>query len=241
MIFQTLIVTITKAVKTMKNVGYYFAIVIESLALLITIVLPFACPVLYADCWAMLLSVILGVPLLALVVLGVDYRNNNAFQKETEKLVIEEKPLEVVEQDDSQTIPKSEVEEDSKPKIEECLEQKWSKAMYQRYCALWDDLFKHMKRPLVQEDKARISLMLWEISSMTISFLKESNSDPNSVWYDEDSVKMIMENLSQSDIKLEKFRIDPNTIDENAIAVFEWLKEQGVNEDTTAFGYQLKF
>lgn len=76
---------------------------------------------------------------------------------------------------------------------------------------------------------------------MTISFLKESNSDPNSVWYDEDSVKMIMENLSQSDIKLEKFRIDPNTIDENAIAVFEWLKEQGVNEDTTAFGYQLKF
>ena len=84
MIFQTLIVTITKAVKTMKNVGYYFAIVIESLALLITIVLPFACPVLYADCWAMLLSVILGVPLLALVVLGVEYRNNNAFQKETE-------------------------------------------------------------------------------------------------------------------------------------------------------------
>ena len=54
---------------------------------------------------------------MALVVLGVEYRNNNAFQKETEKLVIEEKPLEVVEQDDSQTIPKSEVEEDSKPKI----------------------------------------------------------------------------------------------------------------------------
>ena len=219
----------------MKKVAYYFIIVIESAALLITIVLPFIYPVIFAECWQMLLCVIFGIPLLAFVCLAVEYRNclfsNNTSPAKNPEVEVKGsvavKPVNTIEPDEISHIEECHDEQ-------KCMEQDWSKAMYLRYNSLWDDVFNNIER-------ARISLLLWDISSQTINFLKENNNDNNKVGYNADGVRMIMEDLSVNDIKLDKFYRDPTTVPVKVIAIYEWLEQQGVKESTTAFGYQLKF
>lgn len=224
----------------MKKIGYYFMMTIESISLLAAILLPFTYPVLFSDFWPMLLCIVIGIPLLALICLGIEFRNHLITQKTIPQTTPEAgtppTPAEKVVEE-----PVATKEDQPTHETEKCLEQQWSIGMYQRYNDKWDELFNHLKRPLTPEAKGQISVLLWEISSQTINFLKESNSDLNKVLYHADGVRMITENLPVDDIKLEKFYKDPTTVPVNVIAIYEWLEEQGVSVDTTAFGYQLKF
>lgn len=230
----------------MKKIGYYALIVLELLALVITIVLPFTYPVIYADCWQMLLSVTLGTPLLILACLGIEWHNNSRqYGLFSTKLPIALPP----------TVPDTEEVEKGKDEANkntvdvhpqeptpqaESLEHKWSKSMYERYNSQWDELFANIKRPLTEETKGKIALMLWEISSQAMNFLKQSNEDINCVRYHTDGVRMIVDDLTLDDINLDKFYVDEDTVYVKAIAIYEWLQEQGVKADTTAFGYRLK-
>lgn len=248
----------------MKKIGYYLIIALETISLLATILLSFTFPVLFADYWPMLLCITIGIPLLAFICMGIEFRNYLVVQKTTtsenteettstpDKKGTETEGSDQIDQAKAhESLPEKPVtdeeeklvsNEDEKPvhETEKCLEQRWSMAMYQRYNGEWDELFNHLKRPLTPETKGQISALLWEISSQTINFLKESNSDLNKVSFNTDGVRMITDNLSVDDIKLEKFYKDPTTVPVNVIAVYEWLEEQGVKADTTAFGYQLK-
>ena len=227
----------------MKKFRYYALIVLELLALFVTVMLPFTYPVIYADCWQMLLTITLGIPLLTLSCLGIERLNNSHRELFSAKLPVALPP----------TIPDTEEEkkdaadkstEDTQPQEPapqaESLEQKWSKAMYERYNAQWDELFANIKRPLSEETKGKIALMLWEISSQAMNFLKQSNEDINCVRYHTDGVRMIVDDLTLDDINLDKFYVDEDTVYVKAIAIYEWLQEQGVKADTTAFGYRLK-
>ena len=51
---------------------------------------------------------------------------------------------------------------------------------------------------------------------------------------------LIVDDLTLDDINLDKFYVDEDTVYVKAIAIYEWLQEQGVKADTTAFGYRLK-
>ena len=231
----------------MKKFGYYALVVLEILALIVTVVLPFAYPVIYADCWQMLLSVTLGIPLLTLSCLGIERLNNSCHQglfstklpialpptiPDTEEEVVEKK-----NEADKSTEDTHPQEPAPQP---ESLEQKWSKAMYERYNGQWEELFANIERPLNTETKGKIALMLWEISSQAMNFLKQSNKDINCVRYQTDGVRMIVDDLTLDDISLDKFYVDPETVYVKAIAIYEWLQEQGVKADTTAFGYRLE-
>ncbi len=231
----------------MKKIGYYSLIVLELLALIITIVLPFAFPVIYADCWQMLLSVTLGIPLLTLACLGIERHNNFCQQSlfPTKLPIALPPPVQDTEEEKGKGMDNGDKntgdihpQEPAAPT--ERLEHKWSKGMYERYNAQWDELFDNIERPLTAEAKGKIALLLWEISSQSMNFLKEDNADINCVRYHADGVKMIVDGLTLDDINLDKFYTDPETVYVKTIAIYEWLQEQGVKADTTAFGYRLK-
>lgn len=233
---------------------YYTMIILAFLTLATTVILPFTLPVIFSDVWPMLLCTIVGTPLLILASLGIEARTKQVLAKScTDDTPAETSPentpknenntdssLSVVPQPLQLQEPET-VEHDKAPDVsEDCLEQKWSKAMYIRYNTMWDDLFDNIQIPLTPDKKAEISWLLWEIASQTVNFLKQSNADINSVGYNAEAVRMIIENLSEDDIKLEKFFDDPSTVQIKAIAIYKWLHEQGVKAATTAFGYQLK-
>ena len=234
----------------MKRTGYYFLIAIESLALVAGMILQFLYPAVFADCWPMLLCTVLGVPLLSFMCLGIEYRNRAA----SLALPSADSPKNTTTpapdgKDEGENMPSAtDQAQDECPKEEApaqdeesvSLTDKWNKAMYERYNGQWDELFRHIERPLTPAAKAQLSLLLWEIASQTVNYLKEANSDINKVGYNADGVRMITENLTLDDIELKKFYVDPTTVSVNAIAVYEWLQEQGVQADTSAFGYRLK-
>ena len=231
-------------------------IAIEVVTILITIVLPFIFPIIFADCWQMLLCVILGIPLLTITCMAVEYRNCHIIrtvsstnpdsadisssdeEKDKQQTAVEEKSQETVSEE---ALITEKTEEDvAVAETEECMEEKWSKAMYLRYNSQWDELFSHIKRPMTSETKGQISCLLWEIASQTINFLKESNSDLNKVTHNTEGLKMILDNLSIDDLELKKFYKDPTTVPVNVIAIYEWLEEQKAKTNTIAFGYKLK-
>ncbi len=231
----------------MKKFGYYSLVVLELLALMVTAVLPFTYPVIYADCWQMLLSITLGIPLLTLSCLGIERLNYSCHQG----LFSAELPIalpptvpdteeEIVDKKDETDKSAEDIHPQESASQPESLERKWSKAMYERYNGQWDELFANIERPLTEETKGKIALLLWEISSQAMNFLKQSNEDINCVRYHTDGVRMIVDDLTLDDISLDKFYVDPETVYVKAIAIYEWLKEQGVKADTTAFGYRLK-
>jgi hypothetical protein len=233
---------------------YYTMIILAFLALATAVILPFTLPVIFSDVWPMLLCAIVGIPLLILASLGIEARGKQIQTMCcTDDTPAEASPENMPKNDNnadssSSVAPQSlqlqepdTVEHDKAPEVtEDCMEQKWSKAMYIRYNAMWDDLFDNIQIPLTPDKKAEISWLLWEIASQTVNFLKQSNADINSVGYNAEAVRMIIENLSEDDIKLEKFFDDPSTVQIKAIAIYKWLHEQGVKTATTAFGYQLK-
>lgn len=231
----------------MKKFGYYALVVLEILALIVTIVLPFTYPVIYADCWQMLLSVTLGIPLLTLSCLGIERLNGSCHQglfsvKQPIALppTIPDTEEEVAGKENEADKSTEDIHSQEPAPQEECLEQKWSKAMYEHYNDQWDKLFANIERPLTAETKSQIALLLWEISSQAMNFLKQSNKDLNCVRYHTDGVRMIVDKLTLDDISLDKFYVDEETVYVKAIAIYEWLQEQGVKADTTAFGYRLK-
>lgn len=246
----------------MKKYGYYTLIIIELIAIIAIVILPFAFPIIFTRCWQMLLSIIVGIPLLALVCLGIEFRN--IFLQED--LKIEEQGQQHINEnrdnpspkndDDPNNLASKKPEEKTAPippavsvvetpdlqgkEIEEnSLYNKWSQSMYQRYNSQWDDLFDHIHRQITPEEKGKISLLLWELASQTINYLKETNPDVNRLRYHSDGVKMITDNLPLEDLDLKAFYKDPSTVPVKAIAIYEWLEEQGVKVDTTAFGYHL--
>lgn len=235
--------------------AYYFTMItLAFLALVTAVILPFTLPVIFSDVWPMLLCTIVGIPLLILASIGIEARNKQIQIKSCTDDTSTETPPENTPKNDKNTDRNSSVATHS-PQLQEsdtaehdkaiettekCLEQKWSKAMYIRYNTMWDDLFDNIQIPLTPNKKSEISWLLWEIASQTVNFLKQSNADINSVGYNAEAVRMIIENLSEDDIKLEKFFDDPSTVQIKAIAIYKWLHEQGVKAPTTAFGYKLK-
>lgn len=230
----------------MKKFGYYALVVLELLALVVTAVLPFTCPAIYAGCWQMLLTITLGIPLLTLSCLGIERLNKSCHQGlfPAELPIALPAPVPDTEENFEKKDETDKSAEDIHPQEPasqpESLERKWSKAMYERYNGQWDELFANIERPLTAEAKGKIALLLWEISSQAMNFLKQSNEDINCVRYHTDGVRMIVDDLTLDDISLDKFYVDPETVYVKAIAIYEWLKEQGVKADTTAFGYRLK-
>ena len=235
---------------------YYIMIVVALIALIATIVLPFFFPVIFADIWQMLLGVTLGIPLIILACLGIEKQGILAEKEQAPNCVSNENAQEELSDDErngangddkeantqesQQTEPETETNEVIIQPIEDCLEKKWSKAMYQRYNTKWDELFDNIQIPLTPEKNGEICWLLWEIASQTVNFIKESNSDLNKVGYNTEAVRMIIDNLPEEEIELKKFYNDRSTVQVRVIAIYEWLQKQGVKADTTAFGYQLK-
>lgn len=235
---------------------YYIMIVVALIALIATIVLPFFFPVIFADIWQMLLGVTLGIPLIILACIGIEKQGVWAAKEQTLNCVSNENAPEEINGDENndghdndkdanpqgpqQTEPETKKNEEITLPIEDCMEKKWSKAMYQRYNATWDELFDNIQIPLTPEKNGEISWLLWELASQTVNFFKESNSDLNKVGYNTEAVRMIIGNLPEDQIELKKFYNDPSTVQVRVIAIYEWLQKQGVKVDTAAFGYQLK-
>lgn len=235
---------------------YYIMIVVALIALIATIVLPFFSPVIFADIWQMLLGVTLGIPLIILACIGIEKQGILAGKEQESNCVSNENAQEELSNDEKNDVnddnkeantqksqqaePETETNEEITLPIEDCLEKKWSKAMYQRYNTKWDELFDNIQIPLTPEKNGEISWLLWEIASQTVNFIKESNSDLNKVGYNTEAVRMIIDNLPEDEIELKKFYNDRSTVQVRVIAIYEWLQKQGVKVDTTAFGYQLK-
>ena len=235
---------------------YYIMIVVASIALIATIILPFFSPAIFADMWQMLLGIILGIPLIILACLGIEKQGVLAAKEQAPNCISNENAPEEFSDDekndgnDNDKDAKTQESQQAEPEtgkseeitlpIEDCLEKKWSKAMYQRYNTKWDELFDNIQIPLTPEKNGEISWLLWEIASQTVNFIKESNSDLNKVGYNTEAVRMIIGNLPEDEIELKKFYNDRSTVQVRVIAIYEWLQKQGVKVDTTAFGYQLK-
>lgn len=235
---------------------YYIMIVVASIALIATIILPFFSPAIFADMWQMLLGVTLGIPLIILACIGIEKQGILAAKEQAPNCISNENAPEEFSDDEKndgndndkdakpqesqQAEPETETNEEITLSIEDCLEKKWSKAMYQRYNTKWDELFDNIQIPLTPEKNGEISWLLWEIASQTVNFIKESNSDLNKVGYNTEAVRMIIGNLPEDEIELKKFYNDRSTVQVRVIAIYEWLQKQGVKVDTTAFGYQLK-
>ena len=143
---------------------YYIMIVVALIALIATIVLPFFFPVIFADIWQMLLGVTLGIPLIILACIGIEKQGILAGKEQESNCVSNENAQEELSndkkndvnddnkeantQESQQAEPETGTNEEITLPIEDCLEKKWSKAMYQRYNTKWDELFDNIQIPL---------------------------------------------------------------------------------------------
>lgn len=149
--------------------------------------------------------------------------------------------LAVVLAGDAVTRVASEPETDSTGDTGTDNHRRWAQAMHNRFSDRWNSLFEHVSYPVGEAQMAQMSLLLWEIASLTVDYLATVNNDPNLVQRNIDTTRWAMRNFNPADLNLKQFLHDPTTVPQRAIAVFDWLKAQGVESaDVPAFGYRLQ-
>ena len=117
---------------------------------------------------------------------------------------------------------------------------KWSMAMYKRFAERWQNLYDNVEYPVDKATKAEISVLSWEISSLTMDYLMLINESPNLLERHKESVNSIIENLKYQEMGLKPFYEDPTTVPAKVLAVYNTLCPQLATRQSfvmNIFGY----
>lgn len=125
------------------------------------------------------------------------------------------------------------IENDNRILIED-----WVKGIKNTYGEQWDVFFDNMLFPLDEEEQKKMSILLWNIASCTMDLVK-STEDGAPARY-KDNVALIAGNKKRSELKEKEFYRDPTTVPKRVIAVRDWLRLNGVDEEeVSVFGYRV--
>lgn len=116
----------------------------------------------------------------------------------------------------------------------------WSRAMYKKYAQRWTDIFEKIKYPIEDNSKADISVICWEIASVTMDYLLTDNEDPNVLERNKSNVKALLEEKKIDELDLKEFFEDPTTVPVKVIGVYNTLSSQFVENHSAKveiFGY----
>lgn len=125
------------------------------------------------------------------------------------------------------------IENDNRILIED-----WVKGIKNTYGEQWDVFFDNMPFPLDEEEQKKMSILLWNIASCTMDLVK-STEDGAPARY-KDNVALIAGNKKSCELKEKEFYRDPTTVPKRVIAVRDWLRLNGVDEEeVSVFGYRV--
>lgn len=119
----------------------------------------------------------------------------------------------------------------------------WNSAMYKRFNERWTNIFDKVNYPADKSVKAEISVLSWEIASLTMDYLMFANNSPNLLERNKESVNSIIEGKSYQEMGLKPFYEDPTTIPAKVLAVYNTLGQQvAVRQsfETNIFGYYVE-
>ena len=119
----------------------------------------------------------------------------------------------------------------------------WNSAMYKRFNERWTNIFDKVDYPADKSVKAEISVLSWEIASITMDYLMFVNNSPNLLERNKESVNSIIEGRSYQEMGLKQFYEDPTTIPAKVLAVYNTLSPQvAVRQsfETNIFGYYVE-
>ena len=119
----------------------------------------------------------------------------------------------------------------------------WNTAMYHRFNERWTNLFDKVDYPADKSVKAEISVLSWEIASLTMDYLMLTNNSPNLLERNKESVKSIIEGRDYQEMALKQFYEDPTTIPAKVLAVYNTLSPQVASRqtfETNIFGYYVE-
>jgi hypothetical protein len=118
--------------------------------------------------------------------------------------------------------------------------KKWSNSMYNRFAERWQNLYDHIGYPTEKASKAEISVMSWEIASLTMDYLMLANDSPNLLERHKASVNSIINNKNYQEMGLKAFYEDPTTVPAKVLPVYNTLSPQMAARqsfETNIFGY----
>ena len=141
----------------------------------------------------------------------------------------------IVENTEDMDIIKVSKEEDKENDLE-----RWSNAMYNRFSERWQNLYDHIEYPADKASKAEISVLSWEIASLTMYYLMMVNNSPNLLERHKESVSYVINELKYQDMGLKTFYEDPTTVPAKVLAVYNTLDSQLAARqsfETNIFGY----
>ena len=119
----------------------------------------------------------------------------------------------------------------------------WNSAMYKRFYERWTNIFDKVDYPAEKSVKAEISVLSWEIASLTMDYLMFANNSPNLLERNKESVNSIIEGRGYQEMGLKQFYEDPTTIPAKVLAVYNTLSPQvAVRQsfETNIFGYYVE-
>lgn len=120
--------------------------------------------------------------------------------------------------------------------------RKWDRAMYDRFYERWQNLYDHVEYPADKATKAEISVLSWEIASLTMDYLMMVNNSPNLLERHKESVNSVINELKYQDMGLKPFFEDPTTVPGKVLAVYNTLAPQLAARqsfETNIFGYDV--
>lgn len=132
---------------------------------------------------------------------------------------------------------------DIKENAESDVITEWNTAMYHRFNERWTNIFDKVEYPVDKSVKAEISVLSWEIASLTMDYLMFVNNSPNLLERNKESVNSIVEGRSYQEMGLKQFYEDPTTIPAKVLAVYNTLSPQvAVRQsfETNIFGYYVE-
>ena len=121
--------------------------------------------------------------------------------------------------------------------------EQWSKAMYKRFSERWQVLFDSIEYPADKASKAEISVLSWELASLTMDYLMMVNESPNLLERHKESVSSVINEFKYQEMGLKTFYEDPTTVPAKVLAVYNTLAPQVAARqtfETMAFGYYVE-
>ena len=119
----------------------------------------------------------------------------------------------------------------------------WNIAMYNRFAERWQILYDKIEYPTDKATKAEISVLSWEISSLTMDYLMMVNESPNLLERHKESVNAVICGLGYNEMGLKPFFEDPTTVPAKVLAVYNTLSPQVAARqlfETNIFGYYVE-
>lgn len=116
----------------------------------------------------------------------------------------------------------------------------WSVGMYVRFAERWNDLFNNIQYPLQEGKKSEISILCWEIASLTMDYLLVHNKDTNVLERNKYSVESVIKGIKTKELDLKEFFEDPTTVPAKVLAVYNTLCQDIASDQkftTQIFGY----